>query len=80
MNLKQLKQQLKKIKELNEKLENNVTFIQGKNYLSYKDHFKEEFDFELAKIEVDDIIKNIRSCYIFIQDSIKKDWDGAKNE
>jgi hypothetical protein len=85
MNIKEFKSQIKLINQLNKKLENFITFYDDKCYKNYEKVYMQKFDFYLSKIELNDIILDIKSLYLSIENNImmniaihKKENENAK--
>jgi hypothetical protein len=86
MNLKEFKSKIKSINQLNKKLENYITYYEDKCYKNYEKAYKKNFDFYLSKIELNDIILDIKSLYLSIENNImmdiiihKKENENVKN-
>jgi hypothetical protein len=80
MNLKEFKSQIKSINQLNKKLENFITFYEDRCYKNYEKAYNQNFDFYLSKIELNDIILDIKSSYINLENNIIMDITIHKKE
>ena len=70
MTLKEFKESIKSIQQLNKKIENYITYFDDKCYLNYEKQYREKYDFQIAAYELNDLVTDIKCKYIFIEDQI----------
>jgi len=79
MTHKKFKEHIKRIAELNKKLENHVTFYEDKGHINYENYFKIEFDWVMSRIQLNDIVTDIIASYKYLEDAIAKTEAEIKN-